>query len=403
MRLVSALLPFATAVIVSARGNVFPQESFQADTDSTKHLTHDLIGLHANLTSIESITGNEEGVGGWLADSLKSQGYHVVKQYIQKDPARFNVVAWPGKRKQDVKVLVTSHIDTVPPFYPYKHDNDRDKTISGRGSVDAKGSVATQIIAVNMLISAGKINVEDVALLYVVGEETGGDGMRKANYLGLNPQTIVFGEPTEGKLASGHKGNLGLVLQAKGKAAHSGYPWLGRSANEVLVKALAALMELGQNLPESDKYGITTFNIGKISGGVAANVVAQDANATVAVRIAEGTPSSIRKEINKVTSLAVQGFLEDDMKVEDVIEVSYTSAGYGPIDIDHDIPGFDAMTVNYGTDIPWLESTVKGQKRYLYGPGSILVAHSDHEMLTEKELYGAVDGYQKIIMNAVGE
>ncbi|KAK4553010.1 hypothetical protein LTR86_009934 [Recurvomyces mirabilis] len=404
MRLTSVLLPLATAALVSAQGNVLPQEPFQIDADSTKHLlTHDLIGLHSNLTSIESVTGNEEGVGEWLVGSLKSQGYHVEKQYIQQHPARFNVVTWSGKRKQNIKVLLTSHIDTVPPFYPYKHENDKNETISGRGSVDAKGSVATQIIAVNKLISASKISPEDVALLYVVGEETGGDGMRKANSLDLKPQTIIFGEPTEGKLASGHKGNLGLILQAKGKAAHSGYPWLGRSANEVLVKVLAALMELGQNLPESDKYGITTFNIGKISGGVAANVVAQDANATVAVRIAEGTPDSIRKEISRAVALAVQDFLKDDMKVEDVIEILYTSAGYGPIDIDHDIPGFEAITVNYGTDIPWLESTVKGQKRYLYGPGSILVAHSDHEMLTEKELYDAVEGYQEIILHAVGK
>lgn len=277
------------------------------------------------------------------------------------------------------------------------------KTITGRGSVDAKGSVATQIIAVNKLISSGKISPDDVALLFVVGEEVGGDGMRAANDLGLKPQTIVFGEPTEGKLASGHKGNLMVYLTAKGKAAHSGYPWLGRSANEVLVKSLAALMELGQNLPESDKYGFTTLNIGRIEGGVANNVVAQDASAGVAIRIAEGTPAFIRGEVTKVVHLAVGSFLEGDMKPEDVIDINFPTAGYGPIDIDHDIPGFDSMTVNYGTDIPNLNATVEGQKRYLYGPGSILVAHSDHEMLTEGELYDALDGYQKIILHALGK
>jgi acetylornithine deacetylase len=56
-----------------------------------------------------------------------------------------------------------------------------------------------------------------------------------------------------------------------------------------------------------------------------------------------------------------------------------------------------------GTDIPWFNQTVEGQKRYLYGPGSILVAHSDHEMLTEGQLYDAVDGYQKIILHALGK
>ncbi|TKA67346.1 hypothetical protein B0A55_10081 [Friedmanniomyces simplex] len=381
---------------------LFGQEALQAETKHHLRLTHDLIGLHANLTSIQSITGNEEEVGEWLVSSLQSQGYNVEKQYVEKNPTRFNVLAWPGAARESAKVLVTSHIDTVPPFYPYKHHHDNNKTISGRGSVDAKGSVATQIIATNHLLSSNKISPDDIALLYVVGEEVGGDGMRAASLLGLKPSTIVFGEPTEGKLASGHKGNLMLQLTAKGKAAHSGYPWLGRSANEVLVKALAALMELGASLPESDKYGVTTLNIGRMEGGVASNVVAQDASANVAVRIAEGTPSFIKAEITKAVHMAVASFLDKGMKAGDIIDIDFPTSGYGPIDIDSDIPGFESMTVNYGTDIPWLNSTVEGQKRYLYGPGSILVAHSDHELLTEGQLKEAVAGYERIILHALG-
>ena len=104
--------------------------------------------------------------------------------------------------------------------------------------MDAKGSVASQIIAANSLLAGKRIHPDDVAFLYVVGEETGGDGMRAANDLKLKPKSIIFGEPTEGKLASGHKGMLSFKLTAKGKAAHSGYPWLGLSANEVLVDVL---------------------------------------------------------------------------------------------------------------------------------------------------------------------
>lgn len=227
--------------------------------------------------------------------------------------------------------------------------------------------------------------------------------MRKANDLNLKPQTIIFGEPTEGELVAGHKGNLGLKIKAKGKAAHSGYPWLGRSANEVLTRALAALMELGPNLPKSDKYGVTTINIGTMEGGVAGNVVAESASANIAIRIAAGSPGEIQREIIKAIHVAIETFLDNGMKPEDVIDLDFTSRGYGPIDIDADVPGFDTITVNYGTDIPWLEKTVEGQKRYLYGPGSILVAHSDHEALTEDELFDAVDGYQKIILHALGK
>nr|POE48411.1 putative carboxypeptidase [Quercus suber] len=364
------------------------------------HLALDVVEFHKNLTQIESITGNEAEVGNWLANSLKSQGYNVEKQYVQKHPDRFNVYAWRGEHRHAPKVLMSSHIDTVPPFYPYKHDRES-HVISGRGTVDAKGSVATQIIAVNRLLSRGAID-GDVGLLYVVGEETGGDGMRHANDLHLKPQSVIFGEPTEGKLVAGHKGILWTKLTAKGKAAHSGYPWLGRSANEVLTSSLAALMELGAHLPRSDKYGVTTINLGLLRGGVAANVVAQDAEAEIAVRIAAGTPEFLRDEITKAVHLAVQPYLEDGkLTPADVVDMEF-SAGYAPVSMDADVPGFEVITVNYGTDVPNFNQTVEGQKRYLYGPGTIFVAHSDHEALTEDELRDAVLGYERIILHAFG-
>jgi hypothetical protein len=78
------------------------------------NLTHDLVAFHKGLVEIESITGNEEAVGEWLADSLQSQGYTVEKQYLSKNPARFNVLAWPGAQR-NARVIFSSHIDTVSP------------------------------------------------------------------------------------------------------------------------------------------------------------------------------------------------------------------------------------------------------------------------------------------------
>ena len=76
------------------------------------NLTRDLFSLHKNLVEIESITGNEAPVGEWLATNLESQGYTVERQYVSRDPPRFNVLAWPGKIRE-APVLLTSHIDTV--------------------------------------------------------------------------------------------------------------------------------------------------------------------------------------------------------------------------------------------------------------------------------------------------
>nr|OQO24536.1 hypothetical protein B0A51_06785 [Rachicladosporium sp. CCFEE 5018] len=366
------------------------------------HLTYDLLAFHKNLTQIESISGNEHDVGVWLTKSLQSQGYSVQSQPLGGKPPRFNLLAWPGK-KRETRVLLSSHIDTVPPFWPYTH-NATTGVITGRGSVDAKGSVATQVLALNGLLESREVSPDDVSLLFVVGEEVGGSGARAANDLNLRPRTIIFGEPTEGRLCAGHKGNLGAKIIAKGKAAHSGYPWLGRSANEVLVAALGGVMKLVKGLPISDKYGSTTMNIGRMEGGVAANVVPESASASLAFRLAEGTPGTLKPKVVQAVEKAVAAFVDKDVKASDVVEIVFTSAGYGPIAIDHDVPGFGKpITVNYGTDIPNLEQTVKGQKRYLYGPGSILVAHSDHEATTEKELFDAVDGYKTLILHALIE
>lgn len=60
--------------------------------------------------------------------------------------------------------------------------------------------------------------------------------------------------------------------------------------------------------------------------------------------------------------------------------------------------GFNNITVNYGTDVPNLKGN---HVRYLYGPGNILVAHSDRENLTVGDLETAVEGFRKLILHAL--
>jgi acetylornithine deacetylase len=265
--------------------------------------------------------------------------------------------------------------------------------------VDAKACVAAQTIAVVSLLQSNPHNLpsDALSLLFVIAEEKGGDGMRFfSDRKPTNYSAVVFGEPTEGKLAAGHKGMLGLNIKITGKAAHSGYPWLGISANNVLIGALSTLLTLEKDLPGSEKYGKTTVNVGRVSGGLAANVVAESANADIAIRIAGGSPSVIEEIITDALA-PIKKKTEDE---GGGFFLEWSKRAYPPIPIDADIKGFKPITVNYGTDVPNLEG---GHKRYLYGPGSILVAHSDHEHLTVKELEQAVVDYQKIILAVLDE
>lgn len=59
---------------------------------------------------------------------------------------------------------------------------------------------------------------------------------------------------------------------------------------------------------------------------------------------------------------------------------------------------FETIVANYGTDIPYLKGD---HKRYLYGPGSILVAHGEDEALTVGDLETAVEGFKKLILHGL--
>ena len=304
---------------------------------------HPLLSLHRKLVEIQSITGNENHLGNYLHTYLVESNFTVEKQEVEqaskagdqsgpqatKREPRFNLLAYPGSSRK-TRIVLSSHIDTVPPFWPYEV---RGNEIWGRGSVDDKGSVATQIIAVEELLASREIGLGDIALLFVVGEETTGDGMRRANDLGLSWETAIFGEPTELKLVSGHKGVLLFTVKATGKAAHSGYPWLGESANSMLIPALSKLDRM--QLPWSEKYGNSTLNIGKVEGGVAANVIAETATAHIAVRIANGTAEQMKEII-----------LDTLNNVDERLEVTFLTDGYGPVDIDDDIKGLKSLSLS---------------------------------------------------------
>ncbi|PWY62545.1 peptidase [Aspergillus eucalypticola CBS 122712] len=372
------------------------------------------LSFHRDIVQIPSVSGNETAVGTFVAQFLESHNFTVIKQPVPSsskgDPNRFNIFAYPSTSpSQDrPEILLTSHIDTVPPFIPYGlHDdanNNSNILISGRGTVDAKASVAAQIFAVLDTLESNPS--ASLGLLFVVDEEVGGLGMRTfSDNSTLNPSpspyhTVIFGEPTEQALVAGHKGMLEFPIIATGQAAHSGYPWLGSSAISALLPALSRVDHLGKipeaegGLPASDKYGETTVNIGRVDAGVAANVVPSSAIAEVAIRLAAGTPDEARD----IVARAVRNATGGDEHV--YCDFAAYAGGYAPQDLDTDVPGFEITTVNYGTDVPNLKVS-EGVKRYLYGPGSIHVAHGDNEAITVGQLEEAVRGYKRLIEAAV--
>lgn len=256
-------------------------------------MTTPVVKLLQQLMGIPSTSEEEQEIGTFLFDYLEALNYNVELIPIAPTSDRCNVYAYLGKTRQ-ARTLLTSHMDTVPPHIPSSVKGD---IIFGRGSCDDKGPLAAQIIALEELRAEGAVKDQDVSLLFVVGEEKGGLGMLAANDMDLTWEAVIFGEPTEGKLATGHKGHYVFELFATGQACHSGYPEQGKSATKMLVSLLEELGEL--ELPTSELLGPTTFHCGKINGGAAYNILAAEASALCGIRVAADL-ASIEEKVSQL-------------------------------------------------------------------------------------------------------
>lgn len=178
-------------------------------------MDHPVVRLLKSLMSIVSTSELEYDIGIYLEQHLQSLGYTVERIPVAPGSTRHNVYAYLGSSRK-TRLLLTAHMDTVPPHIPLTIDGD---IIRGRGSSDDLGPLAAQIVAAEELRREGKIRAEgDIGLLFVVGEENGGHGMVAANDMGLSWESGIFAEPTQSKLAKGHKGQVAFEIIAQGIA-----------------------------------------------------------------------------------------------------------------------------------------------------------------------------------------
>jgi acetylornithine deacetylase len=323
---------------------------------------------------IESTSGQEGPVVDWMHAFLEGRDWSVTRIPVSRGRDDLLALCEPHGAAPP-RLIFSTHLDTVPPFIPPRLDGE---FLRGRGACDAKGIAAAMICAAERLRAARAA----VALLFVVGEETAHDGAHAANEFararfGARPddsRILINGEPTESTLAVGTKGAMRVFIETTGQAAHSAYPQLGRSATRELVRLLADLETI--TWPRDDLLGDTTVNIGYLAGGVADNVLAPQAEARLMIRIV--TPA---EEVWRI----VERWAAGRAKIEQGPTVPPIKLGV--------VPGFATSVAAYATDIPALGNW---GKPYLFGPGSIHVAHRDDEHVRVSELRAAVDAYERL-------
>ena len=330
-------------------------------------MPRDPLPLAVDLMRHDSTSGQEGAVVTFAADALAADGWTVRR--IPVTPGRDALFASAGTAPA---VVLSTHLDTVPPYIPPRIDGD---VLRGRGACDAKGIAAAMWCAAEQLREAGV----PVGLLFVVGEETCHDGATAANALSNDCRVLINGEPTESTLALGTKGALRVVVRCEGRAAHSAYPELGHSATRDLVRLLATLDDV--DLPTDPVLGATTINIGHLSGGVADNVIAPWAEARLMARLV--TPA-------EEVMARLRIWAGNRATLEGGVTVPPVHLGT--------VPGFATSVAAYATDIPALTSW---GTPYLFGPGSIHVAHTDDEHVSIPEMRAAVDAYVRLARAAL--
>jgi acetylornithine deacetylase len=129
-------------------------------------------------------------------------------------------------------------------------------------------------------------------------------------------------------------------------------------------------------LPSDPVLGETTVNIGTIKGGTEANVIPAHAEAEIMFRLVS--------DVGPIKKMILDW-------AEGRADVEFGS--HIPAQRFATVPGFDTEPVAYTSDIPLLSNW---GEPFLFGPGSIHVAHTPDEFIDVDELRASVDGYERL-------
>ncbi|KAF1970276.1 hypothetical protein BU23DRAFT_474633, partial [Bimuria novae-zelandiae CBS 107.79] len=237
-----------------------------------------------------------------------------------------------------------------------------------------------QVTAFLELRDAGVLKEGNVCLMYNVGEEQYGDGMRTfVDSLTYTPEWIMTGEPTESFQATGHKGSININVTAVGDTAHSSVPQYGQNAILEIMN-LPRLLNLTSIFPYDEFHGNTTLSLSSIRGGTIPNQVAARAEAIVNSRV--GVPAK-----------QIWDIITEQLGNAPNIILSRTSASSNPLAMDV-IDWLPKKIMPYGTDFSqWKLNNTK----QLLGVGSIATAHSAHEVVSKREMIEMVGHYKEFV------
>ena len=303
-------------------------------------------------------------------------------------------------------IILSGHTDVVPALSsewtsdPYI-SREKDNKVYGRGTCDMKGFIACTL-AVAPLFASKKLKVP-IHFSYTFDEETGCLGapfvladLKKRN---VNFSACIIGEPTRMKAITAHKGYNEYITHFTGLSGHASNPENGISAIEYAIRYSNKLIELRDELKKRNSKktsfspSYSTLQIGKISGGIGANVIPDQCSLEWEVR-------PINKDDGDFVSKNIDSFAKDillpemkknnpkgNIKKEIIGEVvgfnkEETSEA---VNLVCNLTGDNAKeTMSFGTEAGLFQNS--GISTVICGPGSIEQAHTVDEYITFDQL-----------------
>jgi LysW-gamma-L-lysine carboxypeptidase len=182
------------------------------------------IELIRGLVAIPSLSRQEAEASAWLAARMRDAGFD--RAFVDEAGNAVGELGDPSARRT---IVLLGHIDTVPGDIPVRIEGGR---LHGRGSVDAKGPLATFVAAAARFgAAAAKAAALRIVVVGAVEEEAAtskGARFVAARFNGSNervPDACIIGEPSHwNRVTLGYKGRLLLDLTADQPMAHTAGP-----------------------------------------------------------------------------------------------------------------------------------------------------------------------------------
>ena len=363
-----------------------------------KEVLQPVVDLCRELVRIPSPSGGE----GPLADAVAAR---MEKAGLTVSTDRFGGVLGEKRgRAGGPTLLLDAHLDTVQVTEPaaWTHDPFGGQVAEGRlwglGAADTKGSLAAMIVAAEALDGfAGTLLVSASVCEEDVTGAALGELLDRSE-----ADLVVVGEPTSLRLGVGQKGRAGVVVETRGKIAHSSSPDLGRNAVTRMMEELSRIRALA--LPVDPELGSGVCEVIEIRSepSPSTGTIPNRCTTRLALRLLPGeTARSVLARLEGgIAELEGVSVRLDVLKRRCHTGVEIAMEEFVPAWRSRDARlearllqalGVPSFAAPYTTNAS--AAAERGIPAFVLGPGSIEQAHSVDEWIALDELNDACDAY----------